>query len=50
MCEYVLDKFRSVLSQVYAQKFGSITGFKFMSDMFLLSLANKVCLSYHHHH
>ena len=30
--------------QVYAQSFGSITGFKFMSDMFLLSLANKVGL------
>ncbi|CAI8019667.1 Protein O-glucosyltransferase 2 [Geodia barretti] len=30
--------------KVYAQSFGSITGFKFMSDMFLLSMANKMRL------
>ena len=30
------------LLQLYAQKFGSITGFKFLSDMILLSLVNKV--------
>ena len=31
-------------TQLYAQKFGSITGFKFLSDMILLSIVNKVCL------
>ena len=36
--------------QLYAQKFGSITGFKFLSDMILLSVVNKVQLYVLHHH
>lgn len=31
-------------NKLYAQKFGSITGFKFLSDMILLSIVNKVRL------
>ena len=32
----------SVSTQLYAQTFGSIVGFKSLSDMILLSLVNKV--------
>lgn len=42
LCMYINWQLPLLHPQLYAQKFGSITGFKFLSDMILLSLVNKV--------